>query len=83
MYLTLREPNEFCRFPTTEIESKHPLRLYLRIKDDVYTVWKFRPQDSEGLVRRFLAANPDPSNTHAAGYGNRRCWPLAERMRLT
>ena len=44
------DPNEFMTFKDVETETKHPIRLYCRIIDKIYMVFKFSEEDSKDLV---------------------------------
>ena len=74
-------PNEFLTFPTREVETKHPIRLYSRFADSFHMVLKFSAEEAKDLVQRYLAENPDPNNENVIGYPNKRCWPRDCRMR--
>jgi pre-mRNA-processing factor 8 len=40
------DPNSFLNFKTTEIETRHPVRLYCRYIDKVYVVYKFSEEEA-------------------------------------
>lgn len=76
------EPNDFMTFQNTSVETSHPIRLYCRIIDKIYILFKFSEEDSRDLVQRYLTENPDPNNENVVGYRNKKCWPKDCRMRL-
>ncbi|KAA8494906.1 Pre-mRNA-processing-splicing factor 8 [Porphyridium purpureum] len=73
---------QFLSFESADVETRHPIRMYCRIVDTVYIVFRLDAQDAAELVQRFLGANPDPNNANAVGYPTKRCWPRDARMRL-
>ena len=75
-------PNELLRFESQEIETQHPIRMYLRYLEKFYILFVFNRDESRDLIQRFLSENPDPNNSNLVGYHNRRCWPRDCRMRL-
>jgi pre-mRNA-processing factor 8 len=75
-------PNDFLTFADPEMEKKHPIRLYMRYIDRVYTLFRFDADEAKDLVQRFLTEHPDPNNENIVGYNNKRCWPRDSRMRL-
>ncbi|PWN94126.1 putative PRP8-U5 snRNP protein, pre-mRNA splicing factor [Acaromyces ingoldii] len=75
-------PNGFCQFKDTATETKHPIRLYCRFVDRIHIMFRFTAEESRDLIQRYLAANPDPTNSNYIGYNNKRCWPKDLRMRL-
>eukprot|EP00762_Andalucia_godoyi_P001187 ANDGO_02083.mRNA.1 Pre-mRNA-processing-splicing factor 8A len=79
---TVKSPNAFCSFESASVETKHPLRLYMRSVDEVYMVFRFNEEEADDLVSRFLTEHPDPNNENIARYNNKKCWPRDCRMRL-
>lgn len=75
-------PNGFLQFQNTEMETKHPIRLYTRYVDRIHILFRFTADQSRDLIQRYLSANPDPSNSNYIGYNNKKCWPRDCRMRL-
>ena len=75
-------PNEFLSYKTTQIETRHPIRLYCRIIDKIYMLLKFDADDSKDIIQRYLTEHPDPNNENVVGYNNKKCWPRDQRMRL-
>eukprot|EP00455_Lapot_gusevi_P014731 TRINITY_DN173_c0_g1_i12.p1 TRINITY_DN173_c0_g1~~TRINITY_DN173_c0_g1_i12.p1 ORF type:complete len:1609 (+),score=412.81 TRINITY_DN173_c0_g1_i12:359-4828(+) len=75
-------PNEFLTFKETSVEVRHPIRLYVRYIDKIYTVFRFAHEDAKELIQRYLTENPDPTNQNIVGYNNKKCWPRDCRMRL-
>ncbi|GER42713.1 pre-mRNA-processing-splicing factor 8 [Striga asiatica] len=67
-------PNEFITYHDTRVETRHPIRLYSRYIDKV--------QEARDLIQRYLTKHPDPNNENLVGYNNKKCWPIADRMRL-
>jgi len=76
------DPNEFMLYKNIELETKHPIRIYMRYIDTVYIVFKFTQDESRELIQRYLTENPDPNNENIVGYNNKKCWPRDCRMRL-
>ena len=74
-------PNDFLSFPSVEVETRHPIRLYCRYADTFHMLLKFSAEETKDLVQRFLSQNPDPNNENIVGYPNKRCWPRDCRMR--
>lgn len=74
-------PNDFLSFPSAEVETRHPIRLYCRNADSFHMLLKFSADEAKDLVQRFLSENPDPNNENVATYPNKRCWPRDCRMR--
>lgn len=64
------------------METKHPIRIYLRYVDHVYILFKFTADEARELIQRYLTENPDPNNENVVGYNNKKCWPKDCRMRL-
>ena len=77
-----QEPNEFMSFESRKVETRHPVRLYLRYVDKLYMVLRFSEEEGRELIQRYLSENPDPNNENIVGYNNRKCWPRDCRMRL-
>lgn len=77
-----QRPNEYLSFVDIETEVSHPIRLYTRYLDKVYMLLKLDASHSKDLIQRFLTEHPDPTNSNAVGYRNKRCWPRDSRMRL-
>jgi pre-mRNA-processing factor 8 len=75
-------PNPLFGFPTSEVETAHPVRMYMRYIDKVYMVLRFDRDESRDLVQRFLTEHPDPNNENVVGYPSKKCWPRDQRMRL-
>ena len=75
-------PNKYCCFHDTEVETRHPIRLYTRYVDKVYVVFRFTAEEAKDLIQRFLTEHPDPNNENIVGYVNKKCWPREARMRL-
>jgi len=75
-------PNEFARFRDVNVETSHPIRIYMRYLDQVYIVFRFNEEECKDLIQRYLAEHPDPNNENAVGYNNKKCWPRDCRMRL-
>lgn len=69
-------------FKSIEIETRHPIRIYLRYVDHLYILFKFTSDEARELIQRYLTENPDPNNENVVGYNNRKCWPKDCRMRL-
>jgi pre-mRNA-processing factor 8 len=69
-------------FANTAIETKHPIRMYMRYIDKFYMVFRFSSDEARELIQRYLTENPDPNNENIVGYNNRKCWPRDCRMRL-
>lgn len=69
-------------FQNTEVEVRHPIRLYCRYIDRIFVVYKFTAEESRDLIQRYLTENPDPNNENIVGYNNKKCWPRDCRMRL-
>ncbi|UKK01357.1 Prp8 protein [Theileria orientalis] len=74
--------NDFLCFPSVEIETRHPIRMYCRYIDQIYVLFKFTGAEARELVQRYLSENPDPNNENVVGYNNKTCWPKDCRMRL-
>eukprot|EP00941_MAST-03F_sp_MAST-3F-sp1_P001836 g1836.t1 len=77
-----KRPNEYLTFPSVEVETRHPIRMYTRIVDKIFMVLKFDAEQSKDLIQRYLTENPDPNNENIVGYNNKKCWPRDGRMRL-
>ena len=77
-----QRPNEFLNFERQEIETRHPIRMYCRIVDKIYAVFRFNNEQTKDIIREFLTEHPDPNNENVVGYNNKRCWPRDARMRL-
>ena len=77
-----RSPNDFGMYESIEVETSHPIRLYIRYFDKIYMLLRFEKDDSRDLIQRFLTQNPDPNNENVVGYNNKKCWPRDQRMRL-
>ena len=77
-----RCPNDFGMYESIEVETSHPIRLYIRYFDKVFMLLRFEKDDSRDLIQRFLTQNPDPNNENVVGYNNKKCWPRDQRMRL-
>jgi len=75
------KPNDFMAFESPEIETRHPIRAYMRYIDKVFILFKFDRDDSQDLVQRYLAENPDPLNENVLNFPSRKCWPKDCRMR--
>lgn len=75
-------PNEFLTFKETNIEVRHPIRLYQRYVNKVHILFRFTEDDSKDLIQRYLTEHPDPNNENIVGYNNKKCWPRDARMRL-
>ena len=75
-------PNEFLTYKTTNIETAHPIRLYMRYIDKVYMLFKFDEEEAKDLIQSYLTEHPDPNNENVVGYNNKKCWPRDQRMRL-
>mmetsp|Transcript_37703 Transcript_37703/g.33722 ORF Transcript_37703/g.33722 Transcript_37703/m.33722 type:complete len:385 (+) Transcript_37703:351-1505(+) len=76
------DENEFMTFKSTEIEKRHPIRMYCRYIDKFYMIFRFEADEAKDLIQRFLTENPDPNNENIVGYNNKKCWPKDCRMRL-
>lgn len=76
------DPNEFMIYKSIEIETRHPIRIYMRYIDTLYIIFKFTSDESRELIQRYLTENPDPNNENIVGYNNKKCWPRDCRMRL-
>ena len=76
------EENEFMIYKSIELETKHPIRIYMRYVDHLYILFKFTSDEARELIQRYLTENPDPNNENVVGYNNRKCWPKDCRMRL-
>ncbi|GAU12484.1 hypothetical protein TSUD_230170 [Trifolium subterraneum] len=75
-------PNEFNNYRDTEVETKHPIRLYSRYIDRVHILFRFTHEEARDLIQRYLTEHPDPNNENMVGYNNKKCWPRDARMRL-
>lgn len=75
-------PNDFLRFKDTAIETRHPIKAYIRYIDRVWILFRFDEEQSRDLIQRYLIENPDPNNENIVGYKNKKCWPRDCRMRL-
>ncbi|XP_004343829.2 pre-mRNA splicing factor prp8 [Capsaspora owczarzaki ATCC 30864] len=75
-------PNEFLQFPSPEVESRHPIRLYSRNVDRIHMFLRFTADEARELIQRYLTNNPDPTGANVVGYNNKKCWPRDSRMRL-
>ncbi|KAA0058746.1 hypothetical protein IC582_002441 [Cucumis melo] len=75
-------PNEFITYWDTEVETKHPIRLYSRYIDKVHILFRFSHEEARDLIQRYLTEHPDPNNENMVGYNNKKCWPRDARMRL-
>ncbi|CAJ2664774.1 unnamed protein product [Trifolium pratense] len=75
-------PNEFNTYWDTEVETKHPIRLYSRYIDRVHILFRFTHEEARDLIQRYLTEHPDPNNENMVGYNNKKCWPRDARMRL-
>ena len=74
-------PNDFLAFPSKEVETRHPIRLYCRNADSFHMLLKFSADEAKDLVQRYLSENPDPNGENVVNYPNKRCWPRDCRMR--
>eukprot|EP01124_Arcella_intermedia_P026086 TRINITY_DN4820_c0_g2_i1.p1 TRINITY_DN4820_c0_g2~~TRINITY_DN4820_c0_g2_i1.p1 ORF type:complete len:2327 (+),score=466.67 TRINITY_DN4820_c0_g2_i1:202-7182(+) len=74
--------NEFLSYPDSQVETKHPIRLYSRYIDRFWMLVKFTHEEAKELIQRYLTENPDPNNENVVGYNNKKCWPRDARMRL-
>ena len=74
-------PNDFLSFPDSEVECRHPVRMYMRYMDRLWMVFVFQKEESRELIQRYLTENPDPNNENIVGYNNKMCWPRDCRMR--
>ncbi len=77
-----QRPNDFLQFPSVEVETKHPIRIYMRYIDKLYILFRFDSDEGRELIQRFLTENPDPDSQNVIGYPNKKCWPRDSRMRL-
>eukprot|EP00760_Papus_ankaliazontas_P008488 PhM_4_TR13843/c0_g1_i1/m.79014/K12856/PRPF8, PRP8; pre-mRNA-processing factor 8 len=75
-------PNDFATFPDIRTETKHPIRLYMRYINEIHVVYRFTHAQSQDLVERYHAKNPDRSHDPVFGYPTKKCWPRDTRMRL-
>ncbi|XP_038896998.1 pre-mRNA-processing-splicing factor 8A [Benincasa hispida] len=75
-------PNEFITYWDTEVETRHPIRLYSRYIDKVHILFRFSHEEARDLIQRYLTEHPDPNNENMVGYNNKKCWPRDARMRL-
>eukprot|EP01116_Phalansterium_solitarium_P013287 TRINITY_DN3060_c0_g1_i1.p1 TRINITY_DN3060_c0_g1~~TRINITY_DN3060_c0_g1_i1.p1 ORF type:complete len:1968 (+),score=834.25 TRINITY_DN3060_c0_g1_i1:213-6116(+) len=75
-------PNEFLTFQNSEIEAKHPIKLYSRYIDRIHVLYRFSHEEAKELIQRYLIEHPDPNNENIVGYNNKKCWPRDSRMRL-
>lgn len=75
-------PNEFITYWDTEVETRHPIRLYSRYIDKVHILFRFPHEEARELIQRYLTEHPDPNNENMVGYNNKKCWPRDARMRL-
>ena len=55
-------PNEFLQFPDVEVETRHPIRLYIRNQDRFWILFRFDKEESREVIQRYLTENPDPNN---------------------
>ena len=79
----LSGPHDFFSFGGNQyLETKHPIRGYVRILDKVYVLLRFSGEQSSSLIQRYLTEHPDPNNENMVGYPNKRVWPADARMRL-
>eukprot|EP00767_Chilomastix_cuspidata_P003217 gnl/Chilomastix_cuspidata/3332.p1 GENE.gnl/Chilomastix_cuspidata/3332~~gnl/Chilomastix_cuspidata/3332.p1 ORF type:complete len:3611 (-),score=172.86 gnl/Chilomastix_cuspidata/3332:1097-11722(-) len=76
------EPNQFLKFPNSATELKHPIRGYMRYFDKVYLIFKFRSEQANELINRYMRENPETSTNLIRNYPIKRGWPLDERMKL-
>ena len=74
-------PNDFLSFPSKEVETRHPIRLFCRYADSFHMLLRFSAEEAKDLMQRFLSENPDPNNENIVGYPSKRCWPKDCRMR--
>lgn len=77
-----QRPNDFLQFASVEVETKHPIRIYMRYIDKLYILFRFDSDEGRELIQRFLTENPDPDSQNVIGYPNKKCWPRDSRMRL-
>ncbi|XP_071932860.1 pre-mRNA-processing-splicing factor 8A isoform X1 [Coffea arabica] len=75
-------PNEFITYWDTNVETRHPIRLYSRYIDKVHILFQFTQEEARDLIQRYLTEHPDPNNENMVGYNNKKCWPRDARMRL-
>ena len=75
------KPNDFLSFPSKDVETRHPIRLYCRNAESFHMLLRFSADEASDLIHRFLAENPDPNNENMVNYPNKRCWPRDCRMR--
>lgn len=76
------KPNEFLQFESVEVETRHPIRAYMRYVDKIFILLRFDKNDSQELVQRYLIENPDPDNENILKFHSKKCWPKDCRMRL-
>ena len=74
-------PNDFLVFPSKDVETQHPIRLYCRYADSFHMLLKFRADEAKDLVQRYLSENPDPNGENVVKYPSKKCWPRDCRMR--
>jgi pre-mRNA-processing factor 8 len=74
--------NDFMRYSSVEIETKHPIRLYSRYIDRFHMTLRFTADEARDLIQRYLTEHPDPNNENVVGYNTKKCWPRDCRMRL-
>ncbi|KAI8869851.1 pre-mRNA-processing-splicing factor 8 [Ramicandelaber brevisporus] len=88
-----RPHTELGQFQSKEIESAHPIRVYMRYLDQIYLLMRFDdPEDARKLSQKFLADHPELGSYAgnsgggegdlSARYPNRRTWPRDARMRM-
>ena len=75
-------PNEFGQFENSQVETKHPIRLYCRYLDKVWIFFRFTAGESRRVMSEYLTKFPDPNFENVIGYKNKKCWPRDSRMRL-
>lgn len=63
-------------------DGDNPIRMYVRNLDRVHIFFRFDSATGDELTGAYLGQNPDPNFENAVGYGNKRCWPRDQRMRL-
>jgi pre-mRNA-processing factor 8 len=76
------DPNDFLEFKDPAVETRHPIRAYMRYIDRVYVLMRFTKSESQELVQRYLTANPDQTSQFGLQFNSKKCWPKDCRMRL-
>ncbi|CAN3368761.1 pre-mRNA-splicing factor 8 [Diutina catenulata] len=63
------------------LNSRGPIKLYMRWMDKVYVFLRFDHEESVELIEDYRRAHLNEGNT-MKGYNNKKCWSRDARMRL-